>query len=381
MRKPLRTLLVGAGGYGVNYVEYFLGGEFDGELELVGIADPYASASPCYDRFNGIVPVFDSMEDFFAAHSADFTIVCTPIHLHYGHCKTALENNSHVICEKPFVPSMDAMESLEALREDKVLAVGFQWCYSEVMQDLKKRIIAGEFGTALSMRSYISWPRGWKYYNRGTSWAGKIKSAQGDLIYDSILSNATAHYIQNMLFLLGDSVEECADINHIKAECYRANDIESFDTIVLKGKVKDADVYFSASHATNYLVQPVTEYVFENARIWINVTAQDHVCTVHHKNGSIENLGSALGNGLKNRIRDVAKRICGEDKVICTAPMTGAFTALVDWVFINVPFCDFPDELIIRDKERGATYIKNLHMDLWDCFNKNILPSEGGYFI
>jgi len=376
VKKPLRVLLVGAGGYGVNYVDYFLGGEFAGELELVGIADPYASASSCFDRFNGVVPVFDSMEDFFAADTADLSIVCTPIHLHYGHCKTALENNSHVFCEKPFVPTLDAMDSLEALRGDKVLAVGFQLCFSETMQELKKRILAGEFGAAVGMKTYISWPRGWKYYNRGISWAGKIKTAQGDLIYDSILSNATAHYIQNMLFLLGDTMEACAEIRDIRAECYRANDIESFDTIALKGKIKDADIYFVASHATNHIVQPVIEYEFENARVWINITAQDHICTVHYKNGNVESLGTSFGNGLTNRLRDVGKRIYGEYKTICTGPMTRPFTALINWVFGNVPFRDFPDDLIVRDEERGATYVKNLHIDLWDCFNKNILPSE-----
>ena len=376
MDKPLQTLLVGVGGYAALYANFLLSGEFDTELQLAGVVDPYAESSPCYENLKEKAPIFSKMEDFFARHKADLSIISTPIHLHYSQCLSALKNGSHVLCEKPLVPSIDDLDSLEEKRGDKILAVGFQWCYSEIMLALKQRILSGEFGRPLRVKSYVSWPRNWDYYNRGVKWAGRIKSADGELIRDSIVSNATAHYIQNMLFLLGPDMEKSAELNDVQAECYRANDIESFDTIALKGKAGNADLYYSASHATYYGINPVMDYSFQNARIWVNVVNQDSLCVIHHRDGRVEDLGSALGDGEKNRLRFISKRIRGEDANICSAQTVRPFTALCSAIFEQVPFHGFPEEYIIKDNQQKSTYVKNLHLDLWDCFSRSELPSE-----
>ena len=384
MNKPLRALLVGVGGYGALYSNFLLSGEFDEDFYIAGVVDPYAKNSPCYEALLEKAPIYDHMKDFFAKHKADLTIISTPIHLHYDQCVTALENGSNVLCEKPLVPTIEALDRLEKAAGDKILGVGFQWCHSDVMLALKERILSGEFGRPLRLKSYVSWPRDWAYYNRGTKWAGKIKTEEGELIHDSVASNATAHYIQNMLFLLGNSMEECASLNNVQAECYKANDIESFDTIVFRGKAGNStdssmpEVYYIASHATYYTIHPVMDYAFEKARIWVNVTAQDAGCTLHHADGRIENLGPALGNGEKNRLRYMAKRIRGEQAHICTAHMARPITALIDSVFEQVPFHKFPEKFVIQDQQSQSTYVKNLHLDLWDSFNQNKLPSETG---
>jgi len=386
MNKPLNALLVGVGGYGTVYSDFLLSGEFDEDFRIAGVVDPYAKNSPCYDALKTKAPIYDHMNDFFAKHKADLTIIATPIHLHYEQCITALENDSHVLCEKPLVPTLDALNRLEktAQDKDKILGVGFQWCHSDVMLALKQRILSGEFGRPLRFKSYVSWPRDWAYFNRGVQWAGKIKTETGELIHDSVASNATAHYIQNMLFLLGNTMEECAPLNNTQVECYRANDIESFDTIVFRGKTGDLtgnsmpEVYYTASHATYYTIHPVMDYAFEKARIWVNVTDQDRVCTLHHADGRVENLGLALNDGEKNRLRYMAKRIRGQQAHICTAHMARPITALIDSVFKQVPFHNFPEEFVVRDQQSQSTYVKNLHLDLWDCFNQNKLPSEMG---
>ena len=380
MSKLLQTLLVGVGGYGATYANYLLSGEFDADLQLTGVVDPFAKTSSCYEQLiKKNIPIYDSMEAYFAKHKADLTIISTPIHLHYDQCSIALENGSNVLCEKPLVPNLEALDKLEQKRGDKLLAVGFQWCYSTVMQTLKKRILSKEFGKALNLKCYVSWPRNWAYYSRGVNWAGKIKSANGDLIHDSIASNATAHYIQNMLFLLGADMESAASLTNIQAECYRANDIESFDTIAFKGKAGEAEIYYTASHATYNEIHPVMDYTFENARIWINVRNQDFICTVHHKDGRVEDLGHGLGEGEINRVRFMVKRLKGEEAHVCTAQTARPITALIDSIFNQAKFHSFPSNIIIKDTEKEATYVQNLHLDLWDCFSRNQLPSEMGF--
>ena len=385
---PIPTLLVGVGGYGGNYVDFFLGSEGKGFLDsqqnkdftLVGAVDPYAQSAKSYPRLKNTIPIYNTIKDFFAEHKAQLVIISTPVHLHFEHCMAAFENGAHVLCEKPLVPTLKDLDALEAMfkggNEQKLLAVGFQLCYSKIMLALKERILAGEFGRPKRLKTYISWPRAWEYYNRGVKWAGKIKTHDGHTVYDSVASNATAHFIQNMLFLLGPSMEECAPLTNVQAECYRANKIESFDTIAFKGRAGDADINFYASHATNYEIHPTMDYKFEKARVTINLASQGFECIVHHQDGTIEKQGPCWGGGRENTLLSMAKRIRGQEAHLCTTSTVRPITALINEVFEKVPFNTFPDHLITHDQQGQRTYVKNLHMDLLDCFNENTLPSE-----
>ena len=384
MNKTVNAILVGAGGYGETYVDLLLNGSMSEYLRFAAVIDPYAQNSRSYGRFKDAVPVYDSLEDFFAGNPDEnigLTIISSPIYLHYRQCVTALEHGSHVLCEKPLVPALEQYDLLEKKIQSsgKTLTVGFQWCYSEVMLDLKRRILANEFGKPVFLKSFVSWPRDRQYYSRGGGWAGKIKTVGGEPVYDSVASNATAHYIQNMLFLLGDTVQESADLKNTYVECYRANDIESFDTIVFRGEAGGAEIFYAASHAVNYTVNPVMYYEFEKASILVNVFSQDYICTVHHRGGTVENLGGALANGDKNKLLYTAQSILGErDSVYtaCTAKTVKPFTVFIDSVFNQVPFYVFPGEFIVKDVNPERTYVKNLHLDLARCFSLGKLPSE-----
>jgi predicted dehydrogenase len=381
MNKPLKTVLVGAGGYGQTYVNLFLNGNMGEYFNFTAVVDPYAQNSNFYGQFKDKIPVYNKLEDFFAENSADLTIISSPIHFHYNQCVIALDNGSHVLCEKPLVPTLEQYNLLEEKIKSsgKTVSVGFQWCFSDDMLDIKNRILAGEFGEPVSLKSYVSWPRDWEYYARGGGWAGKVKTANGEPVNDSVASNATAHYIQNMLFLLGDTIEESADLKNTFVECYKANDIEAFDTIVFRGEANGAEIFYAASHAVNYLVNPVMVYEFEKANIFVNVFDQNSQCTIHRRDGVVEYPGDACKNGDKNKLLYTAQSILGERDFICTAKTARPITVLIDSVFNQVPFNVFPDELVIKDVKDEKTYVKNLHMDLLRCFNLGMLPSELGF--
>ena len=370
------VVLVGSGGYATNYVRMLLENLFD--MQMVGIVDPYATASPYYDRFKDY-PIYNNLDEFYAKHSAELAIVSTPIHLHFEQCMTALENGSHVLCEKPLVPTLTQLDQLAAKAESvgKTLSVGFQWCFSPVMRNIKERIMTKEFGAPLCFKSYVSWPRDWSYYAR-SSWAGKYKTADGKPVYDSVISNATAHYIQNCLFLLGPNMEEAAELQNLKHECYRANDIETFDTIALKGKAGGADVFYAASHALNYKLNPIMDCSFENARILANIFNQDWTITIHHKDGRIEEITQEYDSNV-NKMEFVTDIIKGLRPPACSTKTVRAFTALLDAVFTELDVRQFNEDFVVRDDEAKCTYVKNLHMDLWECFLQNKLPSEMGF--
>jgi len=380
MIKPLKTVLVGAGGYGWTYINLFLYGNLEEYIDFIAVVDPYAQNTNYYGQFKDKVPVYDKLEDFFSENSADLTIISTPIYLHYDQCAIALDHGSHVLCEKPLVPTLEQYDLLrEKIKSSgKTVSVGFQWCFSEVMLNIKSRILAGEFGKPVSLKSYVSWPRDRQYYARGGGWAGKVRTADNKPVNDSVASNATAHYIQNMLFLLGGTIEESADLKNVSAECYKANNIEAFDTIVFRGEASGAEIFYAASHAVNYQVNPVMVYEFEKASVFVNVFEQDLKCTVHRRDGIVEYLGDACPDGEKNKLLFTAQSILGEKDFVCTAKTAEPITALIDSMFSQIPFNAFPGEFVTKDEKSELTYVKNLHMDLLRCFDLKKLPSELG---
>jgi len=376
---PLKTVLVGAGGYAANYVKMLIDPKMTGELQLVAVVDPYAAASPEYDRFKHL-PVYGQLSDFFAEHTADLAIISSPIHFHLEQCMTALDNGAHVLCEKPLVPTLAELDKLaeKARATGKSVAVGFQLSYASLMLQLKERILSGEFGKPISLKALVSWPRDWAYYMR-SSWAGKLVSADGRAINDSVASNATAHYIHNMLFMLGTNITESAPLQSLSAECYRANDIDTFDTIIFRGKAAGADIFYTASHATDDTIHPTLEYTFENARIQIDIYKPDDYCTIYHNDGRVEQLDGDLDDGDWNKVVFTAQNIRGLRPQICDIETVRPFTAVIDSVFANTPFRTFNENFVVQDVENKRTYVKGLLTDLIEGHGQGKLPSEMGF--
>ena len=103
--EPIEILLVGVGGYGVNYVKELLGPDAPEDVKVVGVADPVARRSPCWEMIQAAgIPVFDDIEAFYAGHRADLAIISSPIHFHAGQVIGCLNHGSYVLCEKPVAP-------------------------------------------------------------------------------------------------------------------------------------------------------------------------------------------------------------------------------------------------------------------------------------
>jgi len=379
MTNPTSIILVGVGGFGAIHAETLLDNKAPG-VHLVAVIDPYAKNSRIYDRINGSIPIYNQLEDFYATgQTADLVFISSPHFLHYKHCLAALAGGSHVLCEKPLVPTMDEFIKLEQkfTAAGKTLSVAFQWCYSEIILALKARILAGELGRPVFFKGLTSWPRVWKYYKRN-NWAGRVTMDDGQPVHDSVVSNACAHHIQNMLFLLGSTMEDSANLQNTYVETYRANDIQSFDTCALRGEVGGAKMMFIASHATNYHLDPIMRYELEKAVIMVNVYDRESVCTIHHHDGRVERLGPAIGDGMVNKFTYTAKAIRGEGDYVCTLRTVKPFTTLIDAIFSQVPTHPFPKSHVVINSEEERTYIPQLHLQLTDCFNHGQLPSEMG---
>ncbi len=256
------------GGYGAVYAgELFRSSGSHGERLVAGV-DPAPERSPYYEAFRQAgIPLFPSLESFYRAGSADLAIVSTAIHLHAPLTCLALAHGSAVLCEKPLCATpAEAQQMLEAERRaGKFVAIGYQWSYSAAIQALKRDILAGDLGRPARLKTKVFWPRPVSYFRRN-DWAGRIRTTGGAWVYDSPVHNATAHYLHNMLYLLGDEPHASAEPAHVQAEKYRANEIENYDAAALRVRTSaGVEILFYTAHCVAETVNPTLAYEFERA--------------------------------------------------------------------------------------------------------------------
>jgi predicted dehydrogenase len=150
---------------------------------------------------------------------------------------------------------------------ERFVAVGYQWSFSGSILRLKDDILRGMFGAPRRGKCIALWPRTESYYSRN-EWAGKARDTAGRPILDSPANNAMAHFLHNLLFLLGEEGDRAAEPVEVDAQLARANDIETFDTIAAKIQtVNDTELLFFASHAIgdHEAVEPRFQLEFEEA--------------------------------------------------------------------------------------------------------------------
>ena len=276
MGKACSVVLVGVNGYGRTHSYAALDYAGGVDLTIAGFVDFTCDSFPRIDevRARGI-PCFNALADFFAAgHKADIAFIATPIATHKTLAALAMQNGCHVYCEKPVAGSLaDALEMQSfPAKYGRKLEIGFQLSHNPVILAIKRDILAGVWGKAKRLKTIVLWPRDSAYYRRG--WAGKCLAADGTPIMDSIASNATAHYIHNMLFLLGGAMDACAMSADVTSTVWRTNDIETFDGCALDITTDSgAQLLYYAAHATEKLRNPEAVYEFENGVIAFETVA------------------------------------------------------------------------------------------------------------
>lgn len=261
---PVSVVLAGLGGYGETYLAGLLDPQHAGRVRLVAGVDPQPERCRRIAEIRAAgIPVLPTLEAALAL-KPDLVVVCSPIDRHAPQCVLAFAEGCHVLVEKPLgalVADGEAIAQAHA-RSGRHAGIGFQWSFSEPIQALKRDILAGRFGRPTCLKTIALWPRDDWYYARN-GWAGRVRTAAGAWVLDSPIANATAHYLHNMLFVLGAARDEAAEPESVAAELARANPIENHDTAALRIRAGGADLLFYVTHAGERLHGPVFEYAFE----------------------------------------------------------------------------------------------------------------------
>ena len=392
MNKKVRVVLVGLGGYGQGYAAAALDHADDLGIELVGAVDPTPERCARADEVRAAVGRIEpTVGDFFADGSADLAVIASPIQYHAPQTIAALEAGAHVLCEKPAAGTIQDAIAMRAAADRAGLSVtiGYQWSFSDPVQRLRSDIAAGRFGAPKTLKVLAFWPRTAAYYGR-SAWAGAIRSADGSWILDSPMNNATAHYLQNCFFVLGDGGRPTA----VQAALARVNPIENCDTTLLQvGTASGADVVFLSTHAVPSNVGPVARYQFEHADVLCESPGDFRV---RYHGGRIEEYGSPEVTPAQ-KIAAVSAMISGGPPAAagleslarigaglpCTIGDAMAQTTAICGAHDSSPIVDAPSELVRTtrigsDASSDLRWIEGLQAAMVQCFDHGALPADLG---
>lgn len=330
-----RVAIIGISGYGRIHLELAREQAAAGAIDLVAatVINPREEEVAVAELEAAGCRCFPVHEEMLRAERGriDLCLIPTGIGWHRRMTLAALEAGANVLVEKPLAGSAADAESIveAAAAARRFVAVGFQDLYAPQAQRLKRALLDGAVGRIRSIRFLGLWPRPASYFSRN-GWAGRL-SAEGAAVLDSPLNNAFAHFVNLALFLAGPDFDRSAEVTGIEATLWRTNDIESFDTGVVRARTDaGARMWFGASHATERTREPEIVIEGETGRcVWR-----------HESHWSLERPGRAPEGGVlppastarRAMIEAVVRRIREPETFVCDAALAGRHTALIERV-------------------------------------------------
>ena len=368
----MKVLLVGANGYGANFLKPLFALHQEGKIVFEGIVT--RSAFPMQEELaEAGIQGYKTLDAFYAEHNADLAVISTPSFLHREQSIFCVEHGTNVLCEKPAAPTAEDVEAMIEAQErtGKFIAIGYQRCFDKAVLDLKKDILSGAFGKPICAKSINLSPRKYAYYARGGGYAGNVMTKDGKMLLDSPVANACAHQVQEMLFLLGDAMDTAAQPTLVQGECYRANDITNFDTCCLKLSVGDnIPVYFTTSHAVQVKSGICAHYIFEKGEVELD---SSHLYGSFN-DGTAKDYGMPRSDSYDNKILHCMEAIENGTTPVCTVKTALPHVKMIGDIYKNIPVVNFPEEKIIRDED--YLYVRGLRSDLKEAYAKTCMLSE-----
>jgi len=117
-------------------------------LEVVAGCEPDAARGRAVQRRFGIPALYEDASTLFAREKPDIVIVATPPDSHRELCLLALDHGAHVLCEKPFMPTLaEADEVINAAeRRQRAVVVNHEYRELRIYRETGERLARGQFG-------------------------------------------------------------------------------------------------------------------------------------------------------------------------------------------------------------------------------------------
>ncbi len=265
----IKLAMVGAGGYAYELIKRIW--DIPDKIKIVGVSsNPARKSSGRSDCQSKGIPVYDDIDHLIknVKGKADVIFIPSPIHTHFNLTKKCIDAGFDVFLEKPPVATIQDMDALTSFvsKHNKTVPVAFQYLYSSIIQELKKRITENRYGLVKRIKGMAGWPRFDTYYTR-SEWAGKLR-VDGEWVLDGTINNPLAHMLSDEMYLASMVPGEMAKPVSVEAELYQGHDIESEDTSSLRIVTdKGVEVLFNASLCSDMKTETNVIIECEKARI------------------------------------------------------------------------------------------------------------------
>ena len=198
------------------------------EAELIAFCDTTPENELGLDEF--AVPCYASVEEFYSNHP-DIDVICiaTPNGLHTEQAIQALENDKHVVVEKPLALTKAGCEMIiyKGLDLSKKVFCVMQNRYSPPSIWLKDVVNQGILGKIYIVQINCYWNRDERYY-KPDSWHGTSNLDGGTLF------TQFSHFIDMMYWLFGDITNikaKFSDFSHQDLTDFEDSGMISFDFV------------------------------------------------------------------------------------------------------------------------------------------------------
>ncbi len=210
----IKFTVIGFGHIGKRYVDLIVKNP---NAEIVAIVDNNENllleASTQYN-----VAVFNSLEKLLQSNTTSHVIcIATPNYLHCSQALLALNNNLHVVIEKPMgLSSNDCLEVINTAQQlGKHVFCVMQNRYSPPSAWLKEVINTKKIGAIYYVQINCFWNRDERYY-ANSSWKGK-KAMDGGTLFTQF-----SHFVDTLYWVFGD-------IKNISTRLYNYNHASSIE--------------------------------------------------------------------------------------------------------------------------------------------------------
>lgn len=374
--KMVNIVLTGLNGYGEHFIPELL--EENKEYRLVAVISRDATKSSYYEELKkNHVSFYTSLEEALNEQDVHLVMITTPMHIHYKEVMTALRAGANVYCEKPLAPTIDECLEIKQAAEEagKIVAVGFQWSFSKGILAFKKDILDNRYGKLRQIKTLVNWNRP-KSYFEGSSWKGKMVLSDGTYVLESVMSNGAAHFLHNLFFLCGESLETSGYPAWMEGEAYHAHRVEGCDTTMLRMETtKGTELLYYATIVAEHQEPAQFTVTFDHAVATYPAGEEKKILVVTEKGETTEY--DCPDDHRFSHFKTVVKAIRDNKHVTCEVETILPEVIAVNAAAESIPVKKFPPELVIEDK----TNIYAHHMDkiLKDCYEKACLPEEAGY--
>lgn len=201
--KKIKFAVIGCGHIGKRHASMIVG---NSDFELVALCDVRKKEDLGLENYPN-VKFFSSIESLFKSEiELDAVAIATPNGFHQQQALLVLENNCHVVIEKPMALTKAGCEQIvfKALQKHKQVFCVMQNRYSPPSVWLKNILEEGNLGKIFMVQINCYWNRDERYYKpnketgRPSSWHG-TKELDGGTLFTQF-----SHFIDLMYWYFGD---------------------------------------------------------------------------------------------------------------------------------------------------------------------------------